>query len=156
MPAASYWAGPVLSILILRTASWSLPSPLRSRAPNLFIWSSVPGNGCPARRVSFVTGSSLKPLDLGRSVARFSRLPLRRRLTGCLELLPVGRVFECLIELHNRLFRFPPIRQRVAPTLERIGEVRALLMGGFELCDRAVDVAFREPHLAPLGKGEGE
>src|SRR5579862_2307530 len=69
-----------------------------------------------------------------------SRLLLRHRLTGCLELLPVGRVLECLVELRDCRFGFPLMRQRVAPALERVSEVRSLFVGGFELHYRAVDI----------------
>jgi hypothetical protein len=49
-----------------------------------------------------------------------------------LELLPVRRVLERCVVLGEGLFRFALVHEHIAPGFERVGPVRAILIGELE------------------------
>lgn len=75
---------------------------------------------------------------------------------GLFELFPGGRVLERLVIFGQCRPRLTLTSKCVAPTFEGIGEMRTHMVGGFELSNRAIDVAFGESHFTPFGKGEGK
>src|SRR5262249_34560114 len=69
---------------------------------------------------------------------------------------PIRRVSRSFLEFRDREVRAVLRDQRLTPHLQRIGEVRAFLVGAFELPDRAVEIALAQQHFAPVGVGEGK
>ncbi len=63
---------------------------------------------------------------------------------------PVGGVFFGLGEFRQRQIGAVFRNQRFAPQLQRIGEMRTLLVCQRELRDGFVRIAFDKQHLAPL------
>src|ERR1700722_1981422 len=67
---------------------------------------------------------------------------------------PIGRVFVGFFELREGEIGAISQHQCFAPHLQRVGEMRAFLVGKRELLDGGVIPTFVEKHLAPFGVSE--
>ena len=81
--------------------------------------------------------------------------PQQRLAPFHMEAAPVRRIFRRLREFRERKIGAVLADQRFAPHFQRIGEVQAFLIGEREFFDRAVKIALRQQHRAPIAIGEG-
>jgi hypothetical protein len=76
--------------------------------------------------------------------------PRQRLAPFQMQAAPVGRVFVRFFKLSECEIGTVLRDERLAPHLQRVGEMRVFPVRGFELRDGAVEIASRHQHRAPV------